>query len=302
MLDDLALFVAIVEAGSLNAAAEKEGLPTATVTRRLQKLEAALGYRLLHRSARRTQPTAEGMQYYEQCRPLVQALRQATMRLDATLGAIEGTIRVLAPVNFASEILAPAWASFLEQYPKVKLELELSNEVQDLVGSGADLAIRIGAMADSTLTQRKLGNVRLVLAASPSYLARNGTPRNPQELAQHATLATLPLREWYLQDPGTGAMTVLRPEPRLRVNEVRLAVMMAEAGLGIVLVPEMQCHASLQSGVLVRLLPEWMPSTPRNVYAVWSQQRYLPARVRALLEHLAAFTAQHPLLQLDEGA
>jgi LysR family transcriptional regulator AphB len=297
MLDDLALFVTIVEAGSLNAAAAKEGLPTATVTRRLQKLEAALGYRLLHRSARRTQPTAEGTQYYEQCRPLVQALRQATMRLDATLGAVEGSIRVLAPVNFASEILAPAWASFLEQYPKVKLELELSNEVQDLVGSGADLAIRIGAMADSTLTQRKLADVRLALAAAPSYLARNGTPRNAADLAGHATIATLPLREWRLQDPVTGALTVWHPEPRMRINEVRLAVMMAEAGLGIVLAPELQCHASLESGALVRLLPEWMPATPRTVYAVWSQQRYLPARVRALVEHLASFTAQHHLLQ-----
>jgi len=295
MLDDLALFIAIVEAGSLNAAAEKEGLPTATVTRRLQKLEAGLGYRLLHRSARRTMLTAEGTQYYEQCRPLVQALRQATLRLDATLGAIEGTIRVLAPVNFASEILAPAWASFLEQYPRVQLELELSNEVQDLVGSGADLAIRIGAMADSTLTQRKLGNVKLVLAASPAYLAKHGTPRSIAELTGHATIATLPLREWHLQDPDTGAQTVLHPEPRVRVNEVRLAVMMAEAGLGIVLAPELQCHASLESGALVRLLPGWT-SRVRSVYAVWSQQRYLPARVRALLEHLAAFTAQHPLL------
>ena len=245
MLDDLALFIAIVEAGSLNAAAEREGLPTATVTRRLQKLEAGLGYRLLHRSARRTQPTAEGLQYYEQCRPLVQALRQATLRLDATLGAIEGTIRVLAPVNFASEILAPAWASFLEQYPKVKLELELSNEVQDLVGSGADLAVRIGTQADSTLTQRKLGDVRMVLAAAPGYLARHGTPSSAAELEGHATIATLPLREWRLHDPHTGALTVLHPEPRIRVNEVRLAVMMAEAGLGIALAPELQCHASL---------------------------------------------------------
>ncbi len=296
MLDDLALFIAIVEAGSLNAAAEREGLPTATVTRRLQKLEAGLGYRLLHRSARRTQPTAEGLQYYEQCRPLVQALRQATLRLDATLGAIEGTIRVLAPVNFASEILAPAWASFLEQYPKVKLELELSNEVQDLVGSGADLAVRIGTQADSTLTQRKLGDVRMVLAAAPGYLARHGTPSSAAELEGHATIATLPLREWRLHDPHTGALTVLHPEPRIRVNEVRLAVMMAEAGLGIALAPELQCHASLQGGTLVRLLPGWLPHE-RGVYAVWSQQRYLPARVRALLEHLAAFTAQHPLLQ-----
>ena len=296
MLDDLALFIAIVEAGSLNAAAEKEGLPTATVTRRLQKLEAGLGYRLLHRSARRTMLTAEGMQYYEQCRPLVQALRQATMRLDATLGAIEGTIRVLAPVNFASEILAPAWAGFLEQYPRVKLDLELSNAVQDLVGSGADLAIRIGAQADSTLTQRKLCDVRMALVAAPAYLARHGIPASAAQLEGHATIATLPLREWRLHDPETGAISVLHPEPRIRVNEVRLAVMMAEAGLGIALSPELQCHASLESGALVRLLPGWLPRE-RSVYAVWSQQRYLPARVRALLEHLAEFTAQHPLLQ-----
>jgi LysR family transcriptional regulator AphB len=105
------------------------------------------------------------------------------------------------------------------------------------------------------------------------------------------------LREWRLQDPVTGALTVWHPEPRMRINEVRLAVMMAEAGLGIVLAPELQCHASLESGALVRLLPEWMPATPRTVYAVWSQQRYLPARVRALVEHLASFTAQHHLLQ-----
>jgi LysR family transcriptional regulator AphB len=296
MLDDLALFVAIVEAGSLNAAAAKEGLPTATVTRRLQKLEASLGYRLLHRSARRTQVTAEGAQYYEQCRPLVQALRQATMRLDAALGAVEGTIRVLAPVNFASEILAPAWGSFLEKYPLVQLELELSNEVQDLVGRGADLAIRIGTLADSTLTQRKLGSTRLVLAAAPAYLARHGTPAGAQELEGHATIATLPLREWRLHDPHSGALYVVHPAPRIRVNEVRLAVMMAEQGLGIVYAPELQCHASLQAGRLVRLLPEWM-SKRRHVYAVWPQQRYLPARVRALLEHLADYTARHPLLQ-----
>ena len=115
------------------------------------------------------------------------------------------------------------------------------------------------------------------------------------DLARHAAIATLPLREWRLQDPASGAVTVLRPEPRVRVNEVRLAVLMAEAGLGIVLAPELQCHASLEAGVLVRVLPEWL-SHERSVYAVWSQQRYLPARVRALLEHLAAFTARHPLL------
>ena len=296
MLDDLALFVSIVEAGSLNAAAAKESLPTATVTRRLQKLEQALGYRLLHRSARRMQPTAEGWQYYEQCRPLVHALRQATQRLDASLGAIAGNIRVLAPVNLAAGALAPAWSSFLERHPEVTLELELSNALQDLVGSGADLAIRIGAQSDSSLTQRRLGRVELVLVASPNYLARTGTPDSAAALERHAAILAEPLRQWRLRDPVTGDEIVLQPQPRVRVNEMGLAVKMAEAGLGIFLSPMSQCHHCLQHGTLQQILPDWMPE-PRDVYAVWSQQRYLPARVRALLEHLAAFAADNPLLQ-----
>jgi LysR family transcriptional regulator AphB len=296
MLDDLSLFVTIMESGSLHAAAAREGLPPATVTRRLQKLEQALGYKLLHRSARRTQPTAEGQQYYEQCRALVHGLRQATQRLDASLGAIAGNIRVLAPVNFASGVLAPAWAGFLQRYPEISLDLELSNAVQDLVGSGADMAIRIGALDDSNLTQRRLGSVAMVLAAAPDYVARYGAPANPGELAAHSTIMTLPLREWRLVDPRTGAVHVLHLQPRMRVNELGLAVRMAEAGIGIVLSPRSQCDASLRAGTLVPLLPDWMPK-PRDIYAVWSQERYLPARVRALLEHLLAFTRENSLLQ-----
>lgn len=301
MLDDLALFVAIVEAGSLNAAAEKEGVPAATVTRRLQKLEGTLGYRLLNRSARRMQPTAEGWQYYEQCRPLVHALRQATRRLDASLGALSGTIRVLAPVNFASGLLTPAWVGFMQRYPDINLELELSNQLQDLVLSGADLAIRVGSLEDSTLTQRRLGKAELVLVAAPSYLARAGTPADAAALAAHALLVAEPLRQWRLRHPHSGAELTLQPQARLRVNEMRLAVEMAEAGLGILLCPLLQCRDHIHSGALLRILPQWMPE-PRHVYAVWTQRRYLPARVRALLEHLADFAAGNPLLNGKEEA
>jgi LysR family transcriptional regulator AphB len=296
MFDDLALFVSIVEAGSLNAAAAKESLPTATVTRRLQKLEQTLGYRLLNRSARRTQPTAEGWQYYEQCRPLVHALRQATQRLDASLSAIAGNIRVLAPVNFAAGALAPAWSSFLQRYPDVTLELELSNVLQDLVGSGADLAIRVGSQSDSSLTQRRLGRIELALVASPDYLARMGMPDSPRTLEKHSAIVSEPMRRWRLCDPANGSETVIEPQARMRVNDMGLAVKMAKAGLGIFLSPLSQCHDSLQDGSLQQILPEWMPDA-RDVYAVWSQQRYLPARVRALLEHLSDFAAADPLLQ-----
>ena len=149
MLDELALFVSIVETGSLRAAAEKASVPPPTLTRRLQKLEQHLGCRLLHRSARRMTPTREGWQYYEQCRSLVHSLQQATERLDVTLNQVSGFIRILAPADLANENLAPAWMSFLAQYPEIRLELELSNYTQDLIGSGADVAIRVGTQPDS---------------------------------------------------------------------------------------------------------------------------------------------------------
>lgn len=301
MLDDLALFVTIVDAGSLHAAAVREELPAATVTRRLQKLESELGYRLLNRSARRLQPTAEGWQYYEQCRPLVHALRHATQQLDASLSAVSGAIRVLAPVNFASGLLTPAWVSFMQQYPDITLELELSNRLQDLVTSGADLAIRVGSLDDSSLMQRRLGSAGLVMVASPAYLARAGTPQDLDELEHHALIVAEPLRSWRLRRPGDGVEMVIQPQARLRVNEMRLAVEMAEGGIGILLCPLLQCRQEVADGRLLRVLPDWMPQ-PRHVYAVWTQRSYLPARVRVLLEHLSAFARDNPLLADEEPA
>lgn len=297
MFDALALFVAIVEAGSLAAAAERLDLPAATVTRRLQALERDLGCRLLHRSARRLQPTAEGQQYYEQCRPLVHALAQATRSLDANLRKIAGHIRVLAPVNLASGPLTAAWTGFLQAHPEVSLEFQLSNALQDLVGSGADLAIRVGAQADSLLTQKRLGEVGVHLVASPAYLARRGVPRDARELAAHDAIVANPLLRWSLRDPAgdDDGEVVLQPTPRLRADEMRLAVAAAEAGLGVLLCPTTLTRDAIARGSLVGVLEGWTPR-PRPLYAVWSQQRYLPARVRALVDHLEAFIGADPLL------
>jgi len=293
--DDLALFVEIVEAGGLGAAADRLGLPAASVTRRLQRLEHALGCRLLHRTARRLQPTAEGQQYYEQCRPLVRALEQATRALDANLRRVAGHVRVLAPVNLASGPLSPAWTGFLQAHPQVSLEFQLSNAVQDLVGSGADLALRVGGQADSLLTQRRLGEVGVHLVASPEHLARRGMPADPQALAAHEAIVATPLRQWTLRDPASGAETVLQPEPRLRTDEMRLALDAACAGLGVLLCPTTLTRDAIARGALVPVLEAWTPQR-RPVFAVWSQQRYLPARVRALVDHLQAFIAADPLL------
>lgn len=301
MLDDLALFVSIVETGSLSAAARKAGMPAATLTRRLQKLEAQLGCRLLHRSARRLLPSSEGWQYYERCRPLLQSLQQATEALDATLHRVAGTVRVLAPVNLANSILRPAWAGFMQCYPDIRLELQLGNLQEDLLASGADLAIRAGEQADSTLNQRRLGVTRTTLVAAPDYLAQAEPLTMPEQLARHALLLAEPLSGWVLRHRVTGERYALPPpaSPRLRVNEMEVAVDMAKAGLGILYCPITHSHAGLGSGALQRVLPEWTTES-RPIYAVWPQQRHLPARVRALLDHLLEFARHEPLLN-DQG-
>lgn len=249
MLDELALFVSIVELGSLRAAADKASIPAPTLTRRLQKLEQHLGCRLLHRSARRMTPTREGWQYYEQCRPLVHSLQQATARLDVTLNQVSGQIRVLAPVDLASHHLAPAWMSFLQRYPEVRLELELNNYTQDLIGSGADVAIRVGAQPDSLLNMRRLGQTREAwLVASPDYLARKGMPESIDALRQCDLVVSAPLSTWKIKHRPSGKNLRWQPQGRFYVNGVDLALQAAQAGLGI-LFARLACVTVRYSGV-----------------------------------------------------
>ena len=295
MLDDLALFVAIVEAGSLRAAAQSVGLPAAKVTRRLQALEQALNCRLLHRSARRLLPTPEGLQYYEQCRPLLHALQQTTQSLDANLNQLRGTVRVLAPINLANGPLRDMWGPFLQAHPEIQLELQLSNKTEDLLGSAADLAIRAGPLSDSSFGHRRLGAVRNVLVAAPDYLARQPAPQSPDEVSQHACIINEPVTEWRFSHRHSGAEAKFVPQGRLRVNETQLAVHLACSGIGLLYCPATLVAAELQAGRLLELMPEWAGEL-RIISAVWPHSRSMPARVRALLDHLIAFTAAHPLL------
>lgn len=295
MLDDLALFVSIVDHGSLQAAARHANLPPATLTRRLQKLEAALGCQLLLRSARSLKPTPEGQLYYEQCRPLLTALAQTTATLDDDLNQVKGTLRVLAPVNLSRGLLAPAYASFLAAWPEIRLELLLGNRNEDVWRHGADLAIRVGQQDDPKLRQRRLGVIGMVLVASPAYVAQHGAPSHPRELEAHRLLVSSPLSTWRFTSADDAETIEMQPQGRCDLNDVELSVTLAEAGLGILFCPRPLCHAALEAGRLVHLMPAWR--TPeRPLYAVWPQQQ-LPRKVRTLLEHLAAFAAATPLLQ-----
>lgn len=297
MFDDLALFVSIVEHGSLQAAARHANLPPATLTRRLQKLEAEPGCQLLLRSARSLKPTPEGQLYYEQCRPLLTALAQTTATLDGDLNQVKGALRVLAPLNLSRGLFGPAYASFMAMWPEIRLELSLSNRNEDVWRHGADLAIRVGPQDDPKLRQRRLGVIGIVLVASPAYVTAHGAPGHPRELAAHRLLVASPISTWRFTSPDGDEIIELQPQGQCDVNDIDLAVMLAEAGQGLLYCPRTLCHEALESGRLVRVLSEWR--TPqRPIYAVWPQQQ-LPRKVRTLLEHLAEFAAATPLLQDD---
>ncbi|TDS85181.1 LysR family transcriptional regulator [Comamonas sp. JUb58] len=298
MLDDLALFAAIVDSGSLSAAARRTRLPPATVTRRLQQLEQQLGCKLLHRSARRLQPTPEGLEYYERCAPLLRSLQQATESLEASHTQVQGLVRVLAPMNLAKGLLRPVWTAFLAQHPKVQLDLRLSNLREDVFEHGADLAVRLGDLPDSSLAHRRLGTTAIGLLASPGYLAQAGTPRHPRELAGHQWLVAEPLRTVQLQHAQTGERYAqsFHAEARCVINDVALAAEMACTGHGMLHCPLWMCDAQLRSGALLHVLPQWhAPANP--IFMVWPQQRHMPARVRALVEMLGDFARAEPWLQ-----
>ena len=296
MLDDLTLFVHIVDCGSLNAAATACNMPASTLTRRLQKLEQQLGHRLLSRTARKMTPTPEGWQYYEQCRPLLHALHQTTTQLQKNFQDVAGLLRILAPVNLANNLLAPAWASFMQQHPLIKLDLNLSNHTERLIDTGADVAIRMGPQPDSNLNMRHLGDVHAgMLVASPKYCQQAGEI-TIDTLAHHDLITAFPFHIWHLQHRHSQAQIRLQPDARLHVNELNLSIKMAVAGMGIVFIHHHLCQTHLDDGSLIPVLPDWH-GLPREIYVVWPQQRYVPARVRALIDHLVAFCAQEPSLR-----
>lgn len=295
MLDDFALFVAIVEQGSLQAAARQLGMPAATLTRRLQRLEATLSCRLLHRSARLMRPTREGWFYYQRCQPLLEALQQELGQVDAELHRAAGEILLLAPGPLADGLLAPVWPAFLAQYPEIKLQIRLNGRREDLLQSGADLALRVGEQPDSGLQQRLLMHAHTVLVASPDYLARKGWPQQPADLADHDLIVAMPHERWLLNQTEAAGSAVFLPQEypqaiRCNVNEMPLAVKLACAGVGILYCPLTSVKTELDNGELCHPLQGWQGER-RAVYAVWPAQKGLPARVRLLLDYLCDFVA-----------
>lgn len=261
----LRVFVAIAEAGSLSAAGRRLGMPLSTVSRHLKALEDELGARLITRTTRRLVLTEAGRFYAATCREVLDELDDAGRRLAGEQAEPRGELALTAPVVFGRLHVLPIVAAFLSAFPRVAARMLLVDRIVDLVEEGLDVGVRIGALPDSTLRATRVGAVRLIACASPSYLSRAGEPATPSELAPHQCISFNTFahpERWTFGGDGKREFRVT-VSPKLAVNSADAAIDAAKAGLGIVRVLSYQAEASLADGSLRRILqgfePESMP-------------------------------------------
>jgi DNA-binding transcriptional LysR family regulator len=298
-LDELAIFIAIIDNGSLAGAARRLRRSPPAVTRALAALEDRVGARLFDRTTRRLSPTEAG-------RDLAQRARALLNDYDATMAGIadapvRGLIRVTAPVQFGRRHVAPVVSSFLDLFPETQIELLLNDRNVDLIEEGLDLAVRIGPLSDSSLKVRRVGEVRRVVVASPGYLAKRGRPKTPAELSRHDTIfgtMRTGAPEWRFGPTARGP--VVRLTPRLLVNEVEAQLLAVRAGRGIARVLSYQVAEDLAAGALVRLLSSYEPA-PLPVQLVTLSGSHMAPKVRAFLDHAAdAFRGLDVIHQGDD--
>ncbi len=288
-------FVRVVEQGSFVRAAAALDLSTSALSQRVADLEAHLGARLLNRTTRKLSLTESGQAFYERAVQVLADLDEAETLASSSAASPRGVLKVTCAHAIAVQRLAPAMARFHAQHPEVRFEVSVSDRVVDLVEEGFDLAIRIGIVGSDLLVARKLGEMRLLLCAAPSYLKRRGTPRTPADLAQHDLLtyayARTP-RLWSLRAPD-GAQIEIKAQGSLHANSGQVLVAAAEAGQGIVLETDFHVAQALAARTLVRVLPEY-EGGGGDIWAVYPSRRHLSAKVRLFVDHLAQSFAQTP--------
>jgi DNA-binding transcriptional LysR family regulator len=296
----MAVFAKVVESASFAAAARHFDMSPAMVSKHVRTLEERLGVRLLNRTTRRVSATEVGQNYYERCLRILSELEDAERAAGDLQAAPRGLLRVTTSVSFGAHQLAPAVADYLVDYPDVSIDLSLHDNYVDLVEERIDLAIRLGQLADSSLIAKKLYAVEMVLCASPGYLAANGTPQKPRDLAKHNCLiyTYAAPRMWTFTDPN-GKAEVIRVSGRLLANGGDALLALALKDTGILLGPDYLVADDLNAGRLVRLLPEYKTQeTP--VYAVYPHSHYLSAKTRTFIDFLAARFA-HPRESKQNG-
>ena len=286
-LASLKTFITVVESGGFSATARRLGVSKALISKQVAQLEENLGIRLLHRTTRHVSPTSMGQAYYERCKPLLDDLNELDESIQSSDRALQGELRISAPTTFAEMHLLPIISLYSKQNPGVNLTLELTDRFVNLVEERVDLAIRIGSLEDSTLVARRMGEIRLLLCATPEFIKTHGHPASLQELSDKPCIvdSNNPTgNQWsLLTEHGQQSVTV---EQHVTVNNARAARDLVLDSNGIGFLPSFVVQNHLHSGELVNLFGHYS-SSPIGIYAVYLHRKHLSLRVRKLIELLA---------------
>jgi len=291
-LGDVEIFLAVVDHGSLTAAAVTLATTASVVSRAIARLERRLGSQLLRRTTRSLSVTDAGRVYVEQARTAFGLIDDAEHAIAGGSGEVTGRVRLSVPTTYAHYLLPPRLERFARAYPQVQVELDIANRNVDLIAEGFDLAVRLGALPDSGLVARKLDDAPMRLVAAPAYLARAGTPQSLADLAQHACIcfvmpSTGRVAPWQLQD-GMEQIDWAAPAPRIEVSgDVLGVVSLAAKGLGICQTYAFIAEERIARGELVALLPQ-LQGRSRAFSVIYAPHRRLSAAARALIDVLCA--------------
>lgn len=280
------IFVRVTEAGSFTAAADRLDMARSVVTRQIAALEAHLGVKLIARSTRRLHLTSAGTAYLEKCREILDLVGAAEGDLAGTHQMPRGLIRLSLPLSFGIRHVTPLLSGFLAAYPDLNLDIDFDDRVVNLIESGVDLAIRITDQLEPTQVARRLSVSRMVTVASPDYLELNGVPIHPEELGRHQCLGYTGTQRASWPYRIDGEIQWITVRSRLQANNGDALLDASIHGLGIAYTPTFLASAAVKSGLL-KVILEGFPAPEMGIYAVFPGNRYIPHRVRMLVDYLA---------------
>ncbi|MBU3020544.1 LysR substrate-binding domain-containing protein [Aestuariibacter sp. A3R04] len=280
--DGIFEFVAVIEQRSFTRAAEKLQISTAKVSRQVTALEKRLDSKLLNRTTRIVTPTDIGLQFYHQCRQITELLDDAQRLVSEQQHTPKGHLKLTAPVTYGERFIAPLLNDFALLYPGLRIQLELTNKVLDLVEESYDMGIRLGHLEDSTLRARKLGSRKLHTCASSAYLDSAGVPQRIDELKKHHCVAGTSSHWQFTVDNNH---KTFRPSPRMRCNSGFAVRDAALKGLGIIQLPDYYVAKDIAEKRLLPVLTEYDTEND-GIWAVYPQSRHVPNKVRLLVDYL----------------
>ncbi len=293
-LDDVALFVRIVELGTLSAAARERNTPVSQVTRSLARLEAACAARLLHRSTHGLSLTDEGSTLLSHGKRMLETAAELHGELSGKTGGPAGWVRVSVSAVLAQAVIAPGLNALYKRHPNLHLDIAADDRMADMAREGIDVAIRTGTPPSDNLVARQIGLLTRSLYASPAYVQQHGLPRHPDDLVRHRLIgntASAILNRWAWRERGkAGGELVVQGDTRTDNTAVILAL--AQHGAGIARVVDLVAQPLVKAGALVPVLPAHFSTTPVPMYAVMLQERHRLPKIRACIDHWAHWMAQ----------